>query len=383
MIDIRQLYAYSVLVFILGFFLAPNIGTHGVFFAIFILLPFLFLFNKLRQETEVWTHPLFYCLLAYIVYMSLTSLWTEPSQNQAAWYKPSLYGLVTIIFCFLVSWLCVNYPKIFEKLLFLLLVAAFLGASLSIINWWIINDGDLAARLRGFTRARHSIQGAACYAAIFLLAIMRLGTKSSVPLKVFYALTAFLCLLFVIFAQTRGILIAMAVAMLVLFVLRREIKPLLIIGLIALVTIGLSSSWLDWSSLGDRLTRSMPYRMEIWQSVFNRFLEHPWLGYGALYDPKVYLDNFTAGDAHNIYLGILFHGGIIGFTLYAILMLCALYYAYVNRSQEKYLFALIVLIFASVAMMSDIGRNIRWITELWLYFWFPIGIILSTPRIAR
>ncbi len=375
--------SYAVFVLMLGFVLSPKTIVLDVLFVMFILLPFPWVAKVLYQKTEVFKHPLFLFMVLFFAYYALSAAWTPQAYVSTEWFKPLVYGILILMFCSALAFMNLNSPQLFDKMLTWLIYAAAFAALLSILNWYNYSDGKFGTRLRGITRAHQSIQGAACFGLVFLLTLVKMHGPIPRLQKMLFALCAFVCFAFVVLAQTRGILVAMAGGTLILFIVRREIKPLIYLLLLALLVIGLSFFWLDWSVLLERLSRSMPYRMEAWLTLFFKSLDAPWFGHGALYTQVITISNSVLPHAHNVYLGTFFLSGLVGLCLYSIMVLCALYYAFMNRAHDTYLFALIGVIFSGIAMLTDVGTVIIGISDLWFYLWFPIGIILSTPRIAR
>lgn len=381
---IRAVYLLTFSVFMLGFFIFPSDKVLHRVFIFLILLPFsLWVIQLGCHHKALFKHPLLYFMLVYLLYTALSGFWTVPQEVSMSWFRPFTRSVYIIVFCVMVAWVASSAPKFFQQLLTALVFSAAIVALLGIIYWWMSYGGDFSKRLFGITRAEHAIQGTASFAVIFILSLIRFSNAKTLLEKTAYVFAAGICFLFVILAQTRGVLIAMGAASLLFFIFKRDFKPLFIFGIIILLVLALSFYWVDWSTLGDRLTRSMPYRMEIWQTVLNEALMRPWFGHGFIHDSNVHIQGDTFHHAHNIYVSTFFFGGLVGVVLYGAMVLCALYYAYLNRFEEKYFFAGLVLIFASVAMLSDIGRVIDRPNDLWFYFWFPIGIILSTSRIAR
>ncbi|MGA2655646.1 MAG: O-antigen ligase family protein, partial [Gammaproteobacteria bacterium] len=333
-------FSYAVIVLMLGFLLSPKTIVLDVLFAVFILLPFPWIAKILYVKTDVFKHPLFLFIALFAAYYALSAAWTPTEFVVTQWYKPLVYGILILVFCAALSFLKLNSPALFDQMLTWLIYAAAFAAVLSILNWYHLSDGAFSSRLRGITRAHQSIQGAACYGLVFLLALIKMHGPVPSLQKIAFAVCAFLCLTFVVLAQTRGILIAMAGATLVMYVLKREIKPLLYLSILVAVVIIIGLIWFDWSVLLDRLLRSMPYRVEGWLSVFFKSLDAPWFGHGALYNQVIKISNYVLPHAHNVYLGIFFLTGLVGLLLYSIMVMCALYYGFINRAEGTYLFAL-------------------------------------------
>ncbi len=191
-----------------------------------------------------------------------------------------------------------------------------------------------------------------------------------------YGLAAFICLLFIILAQPRGVLIALSVCVFIYLIVRRDFKILFILSISALVILVFSFYGYD---LGNML--SFSYRLEMWESVLKQSLERPWFGHGFLHDSRVMASGVLFPHAHRIYVSIFFFSGVVGLILFGMMLLSALYYAYINRATDKFLFAGLAVVFASIALISDVGRVIVSPNDIWFYLWFPMGVLLaSRPR---
>ncbi len=378
MTQLSKFYIWTVGLFLLGFFITLNDDNLYHLFIFSVLIPFPLIVKDLWSNTSILNHPVLYWMLAFFLYMAIASLWTPVDQIAFGFDKQFSRAFYILVFCIGIAYISERHPIAFERILTVLIFAASLVALASILYWAYQYGFDFSKRLTGITRAEHSIQGAAAFAVIYLMALMRLYRTKSFWKILAYGFAVLICLSFIILAQTRGVLIAAAASTLVFLLIKRDFKPVLILMLLAAGFLLISSFWIDWSHLLERLTRGMHERPLIWQYVWHEFLNHPWFGNGTLHDTEIKINGRSVFHAHNIYLATLFHGGIVGLALYLAMVGSALYYAYKNSTEEKYLFAFITIIFASVAMLSDIGKVVLSPTDLWLYFWFPLGLVLTS-----
>ncbi len=117
----------------------------------------------------------------------------------------------------------------------------------------------------------------------------------------------------------------------------------------------------------DEIT-SLTGRSHVWDQMFVLIEKRPFFGWGhatmshvlASYKQEI---GFEVGQAHNLYLQILFSGGFVGLFLYFINLLCALWPAAIQAYKERTPFILCLLFnimlasFTESIMISSVANN--------------------------
>lgn len=215
-------------------------------------------------------------------------------------------------------------------------------------------------------RVRGTIGNAAFLASylgiMFFLALYLAREAKTVLMRRLWWCGAGLSLIVILLTQTRGAIVAGGVSLVVFLVWwalttsEKKYKRYAIIGLVLIALLGIfgyayrtslrSSSIpavarIASISLDDPTTKS---RLFIWGNSLSAFTEHPILGYGMenfeyvynqFYDPQMIAEEWF-DRSHNVYIDQLIHNGAIGFVLYLVMLLYALYVAGKYVSRDKY-----------------------------------------------
>lgn len=84
-----------------------------------------------------------------------------------------------------------------------------------------------------------------------------------------------------------------------------------------------------------------------------------------------------AFHAHSLYLQLWYEYGVTGILLFALLLIALLVKGWKLRSQVAVRVGMALLVFAMVAMVSDIDAIFCRPNVYWVIFWFPVGILLG------
>ncbi|KRW62280.1 hypothetical protein AO726_02325 [Pseudomonas sp. TTU2014-080ASC] len=91
-------------------------------------------------------------------------------------------------------------------------------------------------------------------------------------------------------------------------------------------------------------------------------------------------NGFEVVHAHSLYLQLWYEYGIVGISLFVALLLSLLWKGWQCREQPIALLGLALLVFAMVAMISDVYAVFHRPSPYWVIFWFPVGILLGVQR---
>lgn len=202
------------------------------------------------------------------------------------------------------------------------------------------------------------------------------------------ALLLFLAMLgvaiYVLFTFSRGAWFALGAAGLILLLLvpNRKAYFLLGAGLILLLVI-LS---LFWPELQLEHARGVTGREYIWGAWFDR-LSSFWLwggGAGAAFHFTFPEGSLFAGKeffhSHSLYLQFWYQYGVVGIGLLISFILSLLWKGWRFREQPIARLGLVLLIFAVVAMVSDVYAIFHRPSPYWVVFWLPVGMLLGVQK---
>lgn len=194
-------------------------------------------------------------------------------------------------------------------------------------------------------------------------------------------------LIYVIYTFSRGAWASTCVAGFILLLLswrNNKAKGLLYVGLGGLVL----GTYYFWPELVSEQNIGVNGRQLIWAHWFHQ-LPSFWLwGNGA--DAAFSFTfpsglsripaGFTVNQAHSLYLQFWFEYGVVGVSLFLAMLLSLLYKGWICRDQPLARLGVSLLIFALVAMVSEVHSIIMRPNPYWVVVWFPIGIIIGLNR---
>lgn len=189
-------------------------------------------------------------------------------------------------------------------------------------------------------------------------------------------------LLYVLFTFSRGAWLSLAGATLVLLLLVPNAKSRSLLALGALV-LGLMVL-LFWPEIQAERSVGLSNRDQIWDNWLSRLPEF-WL-FGAGGGADIYYrfpNGWETIHAHSLYLQLWYEFGLPGIVLFAALLLSLLWKAWQCREQPLARLGTALLVFAMVAMVSDIYAIFHRPSPYWVVFWLPVGILLGVRQPER
>ncbi|MGB7802713.1 O-antigen ligase family protein [Buttiauxella sp.] len=313
--------------------------------------------------------------LLFLLYFSLSNLWSQNPVNVSSTLKQMLYLLIFI--CLFRQAERLGYKRY-------VMGAVFLGMSLLSVLTLIMVDKTIVLQNRlenSFPWAPNNVIDLGGYMAIGLLCgiIFIRETGKNWLYLLFPILLASLLL-----TQSRGPLIAFTAAFVLLFIVnpRYKIKHILY-GVVIIAAIMAMVFLTNFHHIFiDRLESTYQQsfiRFGIWENTLEVAKEKPIFGWG--YDKSLVFVNSIGQNistTHSIYLSSFLKGGIVGFILlasvigYGLLQLRKHIRAQQKTEASIFIFA---LIYYMTQGMFIIGNP----QEFWFLFWFPLAIVLSIP----
>ena len=366
-----------------------------------------FLFNNdgSRQATQVYLLLFAPALILLIAERFALSLWRQP----CALVLLALLGWVVLRGCFGDSWKPLGYwPKVallillyvfvighllskgvIEVPLALAVLLACCFAWLTLLVQFVILDKPLAyevlrstGRLRelgwhGFADFSHPIP-AGLYHGVFAVLLLSVLVERELKAWAWLAVLVGLAglLVYVLLTFSRGAWFSTLAGGLTLLTLspQRRARILLLIGALAILLMMV----VFWSRVEHEWFLGTSQRGPIWLNWLARLPEFWALGEGAGVE-MIY--RYPWGDmvnhAHSLYLQLWFEYGIVGIVLFVLLLGTALHKAWRLRADPSARVALATLVFALVAMVSDISAVFSRPSPYWVVLWLPVGLIIG------
>jgi len=358
---------------------------------LFVPALLLLLFRRLSAAT--WRQPPGGILLAVCAWVLLCG-WLHPAAGSGPLYWSKIVLLV-LLYVFAVASL-VRTPRVLVGVLVAALAVAALFAWLTLYYQFGVLDKPLdyqvlrfTGRLselgwRGLANLDHPIV-AGLYYGVF--AVLASGLLVGLPVRPWQAALLVLALLgllaYILLTFSRGAWFATAagsVAMLLLFPNRRSKALLGAAGLLLVVAL-----LVFWPEVQHEQQVGLSHRELIWANWRERLSDFWLLGSGAGAEFKFVFPppaHWSVKHAHSLYLQFWFEYGLPGVLLLIALLASLLWKGWTCRAEPLARLGLALLIFALVAMVSDIYAIFHRPSPYWVVLWLPVGILLGVRKPA-
>lgn len=139
--------------------------------------------------------------------------------------------------------------------------------------------------------------------------------------------------------------------------------------------------YLSWPEVQNERAIGVSNRDVIWAEWLLRSNDF-WLdgvGAGVIFD-FTFPNGFKVTSAHSLYLQLWYQYGIVGILLFAALLISLLWKGWTCRAQPLARLGLALLVFAMVAMVSEVHSIFLRPSPFWVVFWLPVGILLGVQK---
>lgn len=380
--NIRDLSAYCFMFFLALLPVFTEVGkVNNLFHASIILMAF-FLLIKSKDKLDFlsdFDKDLFWGLIlisVFLFYFSLSNLWSSNPENFFSSFKHTFYLL---FFVSMVSYVVNN------RSILTLHYLIFSGCFVLLILTFLLVDKNtlLTNRLeRGFSLAPSNVIDLGGYFAIGIISCLIIIRETGKHWLYFAAILLFIGLLL---TQSRGPLLALCVAMLLLVTKYKNVHlkhiiylalSLLIIFLFMQLT-GYGSEF--YSRMTDSYKQSF-IRFGIWENAFTLAKEHFWFGWG--FDKQLEFTNSIGQNittTHSVYFSTFLKGGVIGVLCLIALILWGLSQAYKRYHEAMaleavlYIFSLLYFLTQGMFVLGSPG-------EAWMLFWLPLAVVAAKRK---
>jgi len=360
------------LVIMTGMFWAWERSLYHKFFYLFLAAPTLVaLAMQPALLRRLLVNPLFAAFLAFSVYMMISVAWAEPESDFGSLIKRPLYIAMLL---FAAGIIALKTPERMAQLTRVAGMIAALAAAVSVVYFIVNAEPGNMGRLEGYGALYNPLLSGHVYGAFaaFWMGTWFLSRSPFSPLPL-------LCLaalgLLLIATGSRTPLVGLAAAFAWLLIVCDKKRGLLALGVIVAMLAGLVALHPEIVT-----QRGVSYRPEIWAESLRQISLKPWLGYG--YDtPMVVmlasLPDYPLFDPHNIELGVLYAGGIVGLTLWLVLYGLAMTFCWKNRRDPAVVLAAAWLIFGFASGLTEGNAFMSRPKEHWFLIWLPMAMVYA------
>lgn len=313
--------------------------------------------------------PLVRLFLLFASYILLSILWADTDETLLSSAKRPLNILMLFAAAALIN---LKAPGKLERMTLLAACTAVICAALSLL-YYLYNGA--AERFSGYGALYNPLLSAHVFGffCAYWLSRWHLG-KNALALPLIAALAILWTVL--IFTGSRTPLVALSACFAWLGIThwKQRLWPIIV----AAISLALAIQALQPSS--DLIVRGMSYRPAIWQEALRQIQASPWFGLGYTH-PQIFrvpgLD-FALADTHNIELGILFCGGVVGLSLWLMIYAYAMLYAWQRSQDPAVLVASTLVVFGFVAGLTEGSAFFSRPKEHWFLIWIPLALLAAT-----
>ncbi len=317
-------------------------------------------------------------VLALLVWLSLSTFWSEGfalREATSVWTR-------ALLVCFFVIAVaeCQLRGQMQRWLSIAITVVGTVAVLVAIINFVLTQPED--GRLNGMGQLDTHVVAALVYGVV-LMFVIRTGmeNRSRVwQLVCVLAIVAIVCAIYLSDSRNAWVSVTIGVAAYLVAIRvsdwRQFVLTVTAVGL--LLGIGLLLIASNELTRDLLLPRGDSFRLAIWQSTWQSFLSDSVLfGRGILTDDDIVVEGIGFPHPHNMYLAVLFQGGVIALLLYTVVLfktLAVLLHNFDNRDAK---FALGILAIGLTSHILDGHELIDKVSDTWLLVWLPVGLAIG------
>lgn len=363
------------IVLLTGMFWIGERSLYHKLYYIFLAAPtLLILILRPRSLRSLCRNPLMIAFLAFSAYTLLSIAWSDTENSTSSLIKRPVYIAMLM---FSAGIIALRSPATLEQCTRLAAMVAAVAAGISLIYYLLIQVPAGSGRLTGYGALYNPLLTGHVLGAFasFWLASWFLARKALGPSPI-------VCLAMlggaIVATGSRTPLIGIAAALGWLLLVGDRRRGLTAIGAVALILIGIALYF------PEAITqRGVSYRPAIWMEALRQISEHPWLGHG-FDSPMTVIISDRAGhlaDPHNIELGVLYAGGIIGLALWMTLYGLAMSFCWIYRKEPAVTIAATWLVFGFASGLTEGSAFMSRPKEHWFLIWIPLALVYGQSLI--
>ena len=330
------------------------------------------------QWKDVFKLGLLRWIALLIAWLCLSTLWADPLNGRAS-VSVGIRGL--LVFCFVVALAECELRGQLEKWMGVALTVVGVAAVLAALVNFVITDPD-DGRLSGMGQLDTHVVAAWVYGVVLLFVLQMSLTSRSRAVKTLGFCVVSLIAVAVILSDSRNAWVAVALGVLALVASHKvgDVRQFVVAVATGAVIFG-TCILVALATDGGRelmLPRGLSYRPTIWSATLERIFDsNPWIGLGITTPDLITRDGLTFQHPHNMYLAVLFQGGLIALSLYVVVLVKSIGVLLEHFEKSSAKFAIAVLVLALPAHLLDGHELIDKVGDTWFLIWMPIGISLG------
>lgn len=324
----------------------------------------------------------------FLFWVALSTLWSTGSEHShSSLMKRGLYISIYLISILLLMGISENLLR--RALLAGIAVIA-IGALVSLIYQFKFLEQPLAYRafridrsgIGNFANYGWPVVAGILHGAIATWALgIALDRRTSNRLALFWLIAFTILTIYVFLTYARGAWFGLIVSCLAVVFIQNSRRGWLFLTLSLLAVLTAVFLWWDYLVI-EATERQLSGRGPIWEFFFLKIQGHWLFGYG-LGTPFNYIwpdEKYISPHAHSLYLQQIYDSGVISLVLMATGVISLTLKAWQTRNNPWVRLAFPALIFALIAMLTDVERIFTRPGDYWTVFWLPVAILLAVPK---
>ena len=361
----------GLLMLLTGMFWIGDRGDYHRLFYVFVATPTLIaLFLRPAPWRALLGNPLFICFALFSAYMMLTLSWAASLDDSLSSLLKRPLFIALLFFC--VALVAIQPSSRLQQVLHAAAWVALLSAVLSLGYFLYSTRLHIAGeRFTGYGALYNPLLSAHVYGAFATIWLGRwfLARSPLSPAPV----VALLILGFLLFVTgSRTPLTGIVAALLWLLVACNPRRGGM--ALAALVLLCAIQFWLYPELIVER---GVSYRPTIWLDALRQISERPWFGHGFGHPIHIQIPGLLLADPHNMELGVLYAGGVVGLALWVALYVSAFVFAWRERRDAVVLIASGWLVFGLGAGLTEGMAFLSRPKEHWFLIWLPLAFLYA------
>jgi O-antigen ligase len=365
----------------LGFFFIPNAVDQYKFFSLAVFIPALPLLPRIIKT--IGYDRLLLLIIAYLSWMLLSSLWSEHFSLEI-FLKTLRLAAYIIVFILISAYAYIYKSEISERMILLLGIAAALAAIISVPLWYS-NQPFPASRMVGMGTLDNPNPSSFVYGFFAVICCHLALSNNRLLLRLVLAVSTLILTIFVYLTQSNTGILATVLSLALLLLLLQGGRLLYLAGGVSVAIGALLFLLASLGILEQPMDPGFGQRITVWKKVIGQIEQAPLIGHG--YQKEVLLNAQGAPDlanyAHSAILASFRDGGLVGATLYLLILLTALLTAVSTYKRNKNSAYLAYLLFGFICMLADTDQLITRPRELWIIFWWPLAMIIACRTIQQ
>lgn len=359
---------------------------------IFLLLPAL-VFILYGLVSKTFAKPSVYYLpwCFFLFWVGISAFWASgldktPFSFAKRGFMVALYLAAISIFMFF-------NQKLLRKVIFLGVVCVAVGALVSLVYQFGFLDRPLAYRayridrsgIGDFANFGWPVAAGIFHGAVAIWALGAALDRNTTPKYFAFWITVFSVLsVYVFFTYTRGAWFSLLGGGVAVAVLQNSRRGWVLMAVCAIISLAMAVVF--WDQLADEFgDKKLSGRGFIWIYYFNVMTGH-WIfghGLGTPFEFHWPESSAISPHAHSLYLQQIYDSGIISLALLGAGLLAVVHKAWKLRSNYWVRLAFPALVFALIAMLTDVERVFTRPGDYWTLFWLPVAILLAVPMRSK